>query len=421
MVIRLLQIITEYIGIILCLHTFAKVKKEVNRYNVLFGIVDVIILLYIDKYAPKNMLFMFAVYFLFLIYVKIRLENRWSRAVKTWGCMLVMMPSLQLSIYFLLKSIIKTSMSAMTVSIMVNIFICMFFGLWNEKLISIFIMKVKEKIGIILSICFMIAVLFLFSLYKKNEVLEAEVILLIACGIWGILLFWVLYFTSERERMLKERELQLYKIYNKSFEDTINTIRQRQHEFDNHINAIRCMQYSIDNEVELRKAQSSYCDQILKENAINGLLKIDIDPIIIGVLYSKLMVAQTENIIVQQKIQAINYEKRVELVELIEILGILIDNAIEALKDNNSLQKLLKVQMLVEDEKHFSIEIANSSLKIPNSIIEKFCKNGYSTKGENRGMGLPRVLDIVKKNNADIRMENVSYGGINFFSIKIII
>ncbi len=419
MIVRLVQIITEYVGIILCLHTFAKAKKIVNIYNILFGILDILLALCMDKYPFISLVFKVVLFLMFLLYILCCLERKLGRALKIWGCMMLIIPILQLSVYFVIKVILKEWLDDFQVSIITNIVICLLFGVWNKKCLKGVISFFRRRLGIFVVTIFSTAFLYLFTLYKVGGFVPPEVIIGIIGGIWVIILSVVLFFIAENEKKLKEKELQIYQVYNKSFEEAIIAIRQRQHEFDNHINAIKCMQYTIDDAKKLREAQSEYCDFVLRENTLNCLLKVNIEPIIIGVLYSKLMSAQEQNIEVSQEIHAIEYKYKVEIVELIEILGILIDNAVEALLNDNSEYKKLKVKIISEDERRFYIEIANTSEIIHNSDIEKFCKSGYSTKGKNRGMGIPRLLAIAKKNKAEVAMRNVIYEGLNFFSVKV--
>ena len=41
----------EYVGIILCVHAFSNVKKEINVFNVILGVINISVLSYIDRYS----------------------------------------------------------------------------------------------------------------------------------------------------------------------------------------------------------------------------------------------------------------------------------------------------------------------------------------------------------------------------------
>ena len=68
---------------------------------------------------------------------------------------------------------------------------------------------------------------------------------------------FIFLLNEENKTRQKTKELQMYQLYNQAFEETISTIRIRQHEFENHINAIKCMRYSIKNKEKLLSAQEN--------------------------------------------------------------------------------------------------------------------------------------------------------------------
>ena len=82
--------------------------------------------------------------------------------------------------------------------------------------------------------------------------------------------------------------------------------------------------------------------------------------------------------------------------QLSRVIGILLDNAIEACLELES-DKLLEITILRID-KTIDFQIANNFLNtgIP---IEELKKEGYSSKGENRGLGLISAQDIIKNYN----------------------
>lgn len=421
MMIEVICRVTEYIGVMLCLHAFANAKREINVFNVILGVINVGVLSYIDRYSDKRTLVVMLLYFTIFLYVKVKLEQSWFNAVKIWGIMMVVIPSLQLGIYLIIKICLKTCMSDGVASIVTNILIGILFYLWNEKYFFVVVISIRKRIWFIISTIFLLTIIYVLILYIVKRVVLADVMIQMVGSIWGLLLLVVLFLTAEMEKKNKEKELRLYQVYNKSFEDAIITIRHRQHEFCNHINAIKSMQYTIDDTERLIEEQNKYCDLLLRDNELNSLLKRDLEPIVISVLYTKLLAAQNIGIEVSQTVHAIDFKKRIEIVELVEIIGILVDNAVEALMTEQQSEKKLRVRILLEEDKHFSIEVANACKVLLQSDIEKFTESGYSTKGTERGMGLARLKAIIKRNNAEISMGNTMYEGHNYFSVRVFI
>lgn len=424
MIINVVEIFTEYLSVILCEHKIAKKKIALDRYFWMFFLLDLFSILLAHEYREEHGWLMMLVYVNFFVYVKMRLCKKWADAVKVFGGMLILIPSMQLVIYYFVKFILyifDIMQSNGVIGIEVNCIICMLM-MWGRKEYVFYIAKrIVKSNGILVFFFFAVFFIYLLLNYKLSDSLNEQLSFQSFIGVGGIGTIVILWINAENEKRNKVKEIQLYEIYNKTFEEAIAAIRIRQHEFDNHINAIKCLQYTIDNPKELVEAQNEYCDNILMENSFNKLLKLHMEPILSGFLYSKFMNAKEQGILVFHEVHEIRIENKIDVSILIEIMGILIDNAIEALVMERNDHSTLIIKLLQEDTRKISIEVANSSKKYLNSEIEKFCAYAYSTKGENRGFGLPRVKEIVKKNRGNIIIENIQYNKINYLSFKIIL
>lgn len=366
---------------------------------------------------------MLIMYINLMVYVKMRLAEKWVIAIKIFGTMFVMIPCLQLIMFYIVKFIFilfQLNQNGHILGVVSNCLVCLLIAFWEKE----YVFKVARRLGknksglVALVFCFF--VIYLLYIYKKREYVYESVTVQLLVTIICIAVVAIFWINAENEKKMKVKELQLYELYNKTFEEAIAVIRVRQHEFENHINAIKCLQMTIDDTNELIKAQNEYCDRVLRENSFNRLLRIQTEPILIGFLYSKFMNAKEQKIEVFHEIHATEFRNKLEIYELIEIIGILVDNAIEALLNEKNIERILVVKLLQVDKEKISIEVANRSRKYLNSEIEKFFVYGYSTKGKNRGVGLSRVKAIVNKNKADLQAENVNYNGDNYLSIKII-
>ncbi len=251
-----------------------------------------------------------------------------------------------------------------------------------------------------------------FSEYKVINAYSMRQIVICFLIVALILIFWI---NSENDRKHKAEELRTYQLYTKTFEDAVVAIRLRQHEFDNHINAIKCMHYTIQDTEKLFDEQDKYCDRILQENKYNRLLKLNVSPVLIGYLYSRFMTASTQNVNIEYEIQDINIE-HIAIYDLIEIIGILFDNAVEALEEQSDKEVEVK---LLEINKAFIISVANISVWKTNSEIERFFEYGYSTKGKEHGIGLYRANTLLKKYKASIQVENTAKNGMNYLCFKV--
>jgi sensor histidine kinase regulating citrate/malate metabolism len=107
------------------------------------------------------------------------------------------------------------------------------------------------------------------------------------------------------------------------------------------------------------------------------------------------------------------------LYEIIEILGILTTNAAEYYKDVAG-DKIIKLT-IQETLHNLYIEVSNKSKKFSVSEIERMFKYGYSTKGTERGIGLPRIKELAEKTDSDIIVDNKVFDEENWLSFTIVI
>ena len=207
----------------------------------------------------------------------------------------------------------------------------------------------------------------------------------------------------------QERELKIYKLYIKPLEELTKDIRAKQHEFDNHMNAILNMHVVIDNYDELVKAQSSYAKGIyeVKGRSNPALLRIS-DKILAGFLYSKIISAPSY---IDVDIQVLNQHIITSISEhsLVEIIGTLVDNAIEACtKEFHDVDMVLDAK---DDKLIFAIK--NKVKNLTMGEISLFFEKGFTTKKnkEEHGLGLYQAKQIAQHYGGNITVELQEYEG----------
>lgn len=111
-----------------------------------------------------------------------------------------------------------------------------------------------------------------------------------------------------------------------------------------------------------------------------------------GFFYEKVISALAEGIEVcveTEKELHVEYE---HMEDLIRIMGIFVDNAIEAAKESPNRKIWISIQ---EMEQRVIFRIENTCLKTPN--LAMMFEKGYSTKGEKRGNGLYWANELIGK------------------------
>ena len=235
-----------------------------------------------------------------------------------------------------------------------------------------------------------------------------------------VLLFCVMYMWHKSYYKVKEQELQLemHRMYNEGFEALISDIRKKQHDFQNHLNTIYSMHYTCHTYEELVEKQQAYVDAIQEENRYYKMLGIG-NSVIVGFLYGKFLQEDKEGIIVSYDVRIGNLESGIPLHKMVEVIGNLFDNAMEAIK-NSEKEKTIYLKF-VENPDCIVFTIKNESDYIPQEEKIKMFEKGQSTKGEHRGYGLANVKQICEQYKCDLQVRNRKENDNMYLEFQIII
>lgn len=196
-----------------------------------------------------------------------------------------------------------------------------------------------------------------------------------------------------------ERDLEGANLTIHSLRVLHDTVRTFKHDFDNIINGIGG--YIANNDMDGLK---EYYNQLLQDcHKTNNLYSLSPDvinqPAIYNILATKYYIADELNIQIDLDIflDLNEIEKHMKIYEFTRILGILLDNSIEASKDCE--EKLIKVSFRKEDTKHRIIVAIENTYNNKDVNIDKIFDKGFSSKDGNTGLGLWKVRQILKRNN----------------------
>lgn len=228
--------------------------------------------------------------------------------------------------------------------------------------------------------------------------------------------------TAERKRSYEifakqEKELLMYKLYTKPLEELVKEIRIKQHEFDNHMNAILNMHMTITGYDELVAEQSKYIKELYDDRSRQflSLLKIS-DKVLAGFIYSKIISVKDFiqlDIHVQGKTMITTASEH----DLIEVVGTLIDNALEACDEKNN-----QIKMFLGSENDRTVfEIWNRHPRLKIEEISRFFEKGYTTKdnGARRGLGLYNARKLTEKWGGSLTVSTEEMDGETYICFKV--
>lgn len=246
------------------------------------------------------------------------------------------------------------------------------------------------------------------GVYLRDYIFYAVTILVICI----ITICWQLCRVKAKE---KELELQAYKLNEVLYEKLISEIRLKQHEFKNHIIAIYSQHLVCKNYEELVERQRIYCKNVLYDNRYEKLLQAG-NSVLIGFLYGKFLEAEQRNITVEYDLKCMELNVNLPVYKLVELVGNLLNNAMDALETEEDKRLYISIK---EEVKGVSICVRNVCKVVPVEQIVTMFRKGYSSKGENRGLGLYSLKKMGRDYGFEVVCSNVLVGDKNWLSFSV--
>ena len=282
-----------------------------------------------------------------------------------------------------------------------------------KKFEKLTIKKYADWFYLIIIVILMILLL-TFNRYNLNNNLSFY----INVGMVAFILITLIYFIYNNIQKYKlEDKYNQMMDYVSKYEKIINDQGKKNHEYNNQLMVIKGY---MNNPVKLRE----YLDLIIDEHKTGQNYTIKQlgylpDGGIKGLIYHKLSKMEENNIkpylYIDQSVKDI-FEIKFDINtyrDITKLLGVFIDNAIDASKDANPKEIELDIK---NKDGCLLITISNT---FDNSVdIDQIGKKGFTTKGVGHGFGLSIVRDISKNND---NIETVSDISNNKFIQTIII
>lgn len=323
---------------------------------------------------------------------------------------------------FFVSNISENSLSyyIVTFIIYVSLFLVTFFiGKIYRKYRGLSIGIYKSKYGIL--ICIILIITFFMFYININWSASSESSYLTDINSFTFIIYFLvlmfmcgtLVFFINKEVKLKSKQMQFQSLqeYTKNLEDLYMDMRKFRHDYINILSSVSG--FLDENDIEgLKKYfyESIYpLDKAMEKNNFKlGLLKNVEIMELKGLLSAKLIRAQELELNVNIDIAEPITDIKMDKVDLIRVIGILLDNAIEAATKSN--EKRIEVG-IVKKEFSVIILVVNSYEESISPIYQMF-KEGFSTKGGNRGLGLGNMRNIVdqyRNITLDTLIENNSF------------
>ena len=211
----------------------------------------------------------------------------------------------------------------------------------------------------------------------------------------------------ETNNKIESAKLEQQKKYILALEKNNNEIKKFKHDFNNIILGLDgYINNDNFNKEKLKKYFNSTIMNFNNNIELNNIVIAKLNSIKVSSLKSlitnKVLVAQNNTIDVDINIEGEITDFYTDEMQLSRILGILLDNAIEAALEVTDDKKI--EMNIIQIDKTTDIQISNTFNNTGTPIAD-FNKEGFSTKGTNRGLGLSSAHEIANKLNMLLNTE----------------
>ncbi|MCY1570100.1 quorum-sensing sensor histidine kinase AgrC [Staphylococcus pettenkoferi] len=297
------------------------------------------------------------------------------------------------------------------ISSIIIAFVC---RLFTRKISSSTLSDNKAYLVIVCVVLFIIfTILFYFlpdnidTFFKFKVIAIVSAVLIIAISI--ILVSITFVFVRDMQYKRNMEEINNYYKYTLKIEEINQEMRKFRHDY---VNILSTMSEYI-REDDMAGLRDFFDKEILpmkdkmqtKSLKINGLENFHIREIK-GLLTTKILQSQEKNIPISIEVPDIIESINLKTVDLSRMIGIILDNAIEASEQLED-EPLIRVGFIQESESVTFIVMNKCQPDMPR--VHTLFEENFSTKGDNRGLGLSTLKEIAEDNEnvlLDTTIEN---------------
>lgn len=382
--------------------TIANIKFVGKDYIFITGIIILSAILY-NVYASQALVLVVIMIIIFF-YSKVR-----------WYSIVIVLMSTLLSY---LTNFITVAISLYTENIIHNIYLYNIFHFSIFIILSLILahlfkhlliklrysyLYLSKRYYIIISFVLAIAFIYFYIIsqtnLQENNSLKFYAIIFVSVIVFLSLVILLLSAFALREMKYKRKlqQIEAYYEYTLRIESINNEMRKFRHDYVNILTTLS--DYIREDDMPgLRKYFNENIVPMkdkLKTRSIkmNGIEKLKVREIK-GLITTKIIQAQEKRIPISIEVPDEIDRISMNTVELSRIIGIIVDNAIEA--SENLEEPLINIAFIDNEEAVTFIVMNKCSDDIPK--IHELFEQGFSTKGDNRGLGLSTLKELTDSN-----------------------
>ncbi len=200
--------------------------------------------------------------------------------------------------------------------------------------------------------------------------------------------------------------------------DIILQIRKQQHLYNNKIASISNLTKFCTDYESLSRALNEYVITVESSESDTYMLIHFKNKYLASLFYSKKNEASTKGIFIKYQLRDFTFKTRCSDIELTDITGILLDNAIEASSAGDTIYVTVS-----KDEKtnKFCLCVENPGPSVTPQFLNVLFSKDFTTKGEGHGLGMSILKEKIDNRKGDIIVLNHTYDSIKYIVFEVIV
>jgi len=410
------MLVAEILSAIICLHCIYGEKFRLNVKTVTLTL-SVLIVLEVVNCFELSGVFSALGYVFLIIYCKFEFKNSILETVISFVLSMIILTITQFGFMFMTNAIFEESEEIR--NLLSNIMTLVTFTTVLPKCKLHKLQKgVCENKNTLMVVMLGFMGMVVLSILLQGKVIygvHMQYFVLVVPAMVFILHLIVIWYKAQTEVEQKEEEICKLGSNMKIYDEFLTGIRLRQHEFKNHMTAIFSSHLIYNTYDNLVRAQKEYCSQLQNENKYNNLLMLG-NNVLVGYLYGKFQEIEADGIKINYKINASIEEVDVPIYYIVEMLGILLDNAVEAVK--YTAEKTVSFEVGEMNERYM-FTVMNPFPYVQYDELIGWFKLGKSQKGSERGVGLYHLKCLCEQWKCSIECKNIEIEQKNWITFTI--
>lgn len=253
----------------------------------------------------------------------------------------------------------------------------------------------------------------LFEHYKSGLILPTAATLII------FIITGFIFVLEAMDANKRKKALRRYDTYMPIVDEMIHNIQSRQHLYNNQIQSLVYLSEKKDL-TALQAAIHNFSNMSDTEEHAYNFLHLD-NSLLAGLLHCKYQEAQKQMQKMVIQIHSYHFESSCNEFELVDLVGILLDNALENSKENETIY--VEIGKPGNTNTSFAIKVENPGPIITDELKKSIFSKHYTTKQEKdgHGIGLSILKAIVQRYDGTIYLSNTTPDHTNetYFCIEI--